>query len=188
MSYGLELSPREHYSISIAPDYSWNYDESQWILTYENATADNAAIYGALTSQTISIGIRSNYSFTPDMSLQLFVQPFLAIGNFEKYGGLDSSKTYPFYGSNNHPDLLLSKEEALDYGIDEDFNKKSLAWQSVFRWEYRPGSVFFLVWSFSSADNESLPGEFDIPGSFKNLFDQVATHKFLIKYNYWMKL
>jgi len=65
---------------------------------------------------------------------------------------------------------------------------KSLNWQSVFRWEYRPGSVFFLVWSFSSADNESLAGEFDIPGSFKNLFDQVATHKFLIKYNYWMKL
>ena len=71
---------------------------------------------------------------------------------------------------------------------NHDFNKKSLTWQSVFRWEYRPGSVLFFVWSFSSAENETLAGEFDIPGSFKNLFDRAVTHQFLIKYNYWMKL
>jgi len=179
LSYNLELSPREHYSISIAPDYAWNYDESQFIDTY----TDTTSLYGALTSQTISIGIRSNYSFTPDMSLQLFVQPFVAIGRYDKYGWLTQNKTYPFYGSNASDTWTVS-----DLPWSEDFNRKSLNWQSVFRWEYRPGSVFFLVWSFSSADNESLPGEFDIPGSFKNLFDQVATHKFLIKYNYWMKL
>ena len=182
LSYNLELSPREHYSISIAPDYAWSYDESQFIDTYYDTTS----LYGALTSQTISIGIRSNYSFSPDMSLQLFVQPFVAIGKYDKYGFLEKSKTYPFYGSN--ASSSWTAEEALDYGLDQNFNMKSLNWQSVFRWEYRPGSVFFLVWSFSSADNESLAGEFDIPGSFKNLFDQVATHKFLIKYNYWMKL
>jgi hypothetical protein len=120
------------------------------------------------------------------MSLQLFVQPFVAIGKYDKYGYLNKSKTYPFYGSNASDSYTA--EEALAAGFDLNFNMKSLNWQSVFRWEYRPGSVFFLVWSFSSADNESLAGEFDIQGSFKNLFDQVATHKFLIKYNYWMKL
>ena len=62
LSYNLELSPREHYSISIAPDYSWNYDESQFIDTY----SDTTSLYGALTSQTISIGIRSNYSLEED--------------------------------------------------------------------------------------------------------------------------
>ena len=186
LSYNLELSPREHYSISIAPDYAWNYDESQFL--YSSAALfpddpDSTSLYGALTSQTISIGIRSNYSFTPDMSLQLFVQPFVAIGRYDKYGWLTQNKTYPFYGSNASDTWTVS-----DLPWSEDFNRKSLNWQSVFRWEYRPGSVFFLIWSFSSADNESLPGEFDIPGSFKNLFEQVATHKFLIKYNYWMKL
>ena len=187
LSYGLELSPREYYSISIAPDFSWNYDESQWIFT----DVDTTSLYGALTSQTISIGIRGNYSFTPDMSLQLFVQPFVAIGKYDKYGWILKPKAYPFNGSED--EFIIWKDQAgelVDW--EDDFNTKSLNWQSVFRWEYRPGSVIFFIWSFSSADNAlltpSFSGEFDIPGSFKNLFDQVATHQFLIKYNYWMKL
>jgi len=79
-----------------------------------------------------------------------------------------------------------------EYGLayndhNYDFNTKSLNWQSVFRWEYRPGSVLFFVWSFSSYEDQELL-DFNISKSYRKLFEQVATHKFLIKYNYWMKL
>jgi hypothetical protein len=204
LSYSLELSPREHYSISISPDYAWNYDESQWVdnlYSYPEYIYLGSA-YGKLTSQTISLGIRMNYSFTPDMSLQLFTQPFLAIGKYDSYRLLMENKTYqfqenfPFYGIAIN-DITLTEENTA-YEVDDpywddynnhnyDFNTKSLNWQSVFRWEYRPGSVLFFVWSFSSYEDQELL-DFNISKSYRKLFEQVATHKFLIKYNYWMKL
>ena len=208
LSYSLELSPREHYSISISPDYAWNYDESQWV---DNLSVPHddwvtwdyiGSVYGKLTSQTISLGIRMNYSFTPDMSLQLFTQPFIAIGKYDSYRLLMENKTYqfqenfPFYGIAIN-DITLTEENTA-YEVDDpywddynnhnyDFNTKSLNWQSVFRWEYRPGSVLFFVWSFSSYEDQELL-DFNISKSYRKLFEQVATHKFLIKYNYWMKL
>ena len=220
LSYSLELSPAEHYSISVSPDYSWNYDESQWVDDlFAYPIGDYlGSIYGKLKSQTYSMAIRMNYSFTPEMSLQFFTQPFIAIGNYESYRLFIDSKSYEFVDNYNFYGTYDFSEDYMNhtlipdspgpdgewgtdddegntlyvngYGLDNDhnFNRKSLNWQSVFRWEYRPGSVLFFVWSFSSADNESLAGEFDIPGSFKNLFNQVATHQFLIKFNYWMKL
>ncbi|MDP6143504.1 MAG: DUF5916 domain-containing protein [Candidatus Marinimicrobia bacterium] len=207
LSYNLELSPREHYSISISPDYAWNYDESQWV---DNLSVSHddwvtwdyiGSVYGKLTSQTISLGIRMNYSFTPDMSLQLFTQPFIAIGKYDSYRLLMENKTYQFAENFLFYNDTLNTENTW-YLIDDpsnsyfgipynehnyDFNKKSLNWQSVFRWEYRPGSVLFFVWSFSSYEDQELL-DFNISKSYRKLFEQVATHKFLIKYNYWMKL
>ena len=207
LSYSLELSPREHYSISISPDYAWNYDESQWV---DNLSVSHddwvtwdyiGSVYGKLTSQTISLGIRMNYSFTPDMSLQLFTQPFIAIGKYDSYRLLMENKTYQFAENFLFYNDTLNTENTW-YLIDDpsnsyfgipynehnyDFNKKSLNWQSVFRWEYRPGSVLFFVWSFSSYEDQELL-DFNISKSYRKLFEQVATHKFLIKYNYWMKL
>ena len=159
------------------------------------------SVYGKLTSQTISLGIRMNYSFTPDMSLQLFTQPFIAIGKYDSYRLLMENKTYQFAENFLFYNDTLNTENTW-YLIDDpsnsyfgipynehnyDFNKKSLNWQSVFRWEYRPGSVLFFVWSFSSYEDQELL-DFNISKSYRKLFEQVATHQFLIKYNYWMKL
>jgi hypothetical protein len=179
LSYSLELAPKEHFSISFSPNYSWNYDESFWITTWD----DGESLFGELTSQTISMGIRGNYSFTPDMSLQLYMEPFLSLGDIDStaYKFFNSPKTYDFDPDNQNIPWNLYFYRAAD------FNMKRLNWQSVFRWEYRPGSVLFFVWSFSSYEDQELL-DFNISKSYRKLFEQVATHKFLIKYNYWMKL
>ena len=180
LSYSLELAPKEHFSISFSPNYSWNYDESFWITTWDD---NGESLYGELTSQTISMGIRGNYSFTPDMSLQLYMEPFLSLGDIDStaYKLFNSPKTYDFDPDNQNIPWNLYFYRAAD------FNMKRLNWQSVFRWEYRPGSVLFFVWSFSSYEDQELL-DFNISKSYQKLFEQVATHQFLIKYNYWMKL
>ena len=93
----------------------------------------------------------------------------------------NSPKTYDFDPDNDNQPWNLYYYRAAD------FNMKQLNWQSVFRWEYRPGSVLFFVWSFSSYEDQELL-DFNISKSYRKLFEQVATHQFLIKYNYWMKL
>lgn len=199
-SYRLELTPAEHYSISVAPDFVWNYDESQWVdnlYTYPEIDF-LGSVYGKLLSHTYSLTMRSNYSFTPDMSLQIFAQPFLAMGRYDSYRFFTKEMTYQFdddfqfYGNGLNENNTWYTIDDPGYGEsyqnhDYNFNIKSVNWQSVYRWEFRPGSIFFLIWSFSSAENETYLGKFDLTGSLAELFSQRPYHKFLVKFNYWIK-
>ena len=200
LSYSLNFAPAEHFSVSISPDFYQNYDESQWVDNlYSWPEFDFlGSVYGKLLSQTYSLAMRGNYSFTPDMSLQIFIQPFIAIGCYDEYRLYSESKTYHFEENFSFYNDELTEDNTY-YVVDDpyyedsyrnhnyDFNTKSLNWQSVFRWEYRPGSVFFFVWSFASNEWESYIGEFDITGSYKSLISAKPYHKFLIKFNYWIK-
>ena len=57
-----------------------------------------------------------------------------------------------------------------DYAFNNpDFNYKSLNTNLVLRWEYKPGSSLFLVWSSGRSDDESI-GPFNLSKNSKTLF------------------
>ena len=67
-----------------------------------------------------------------------------------------------------------------------DFSRRSLRSNLVLRWEYRPGSVFFLVWSQSRSkdldrDDPDLAPWRGAHRSFTDSGDSI----FLVKFNYW---
>jgi hypothetical protein len=68
-----------------------------------------------------------------------------------------------------------------------DFNFRSLRGNAVLRWEYRPGSTVFFVWTQSRSDvapNGDLQFSRDVSG----LFDAKPDNIFLLKVNYWLGL
>jgi hypothetical protein len=54
----------------------------------------------------------------------------------------------------------------------------------VFRWEFLPGSVFYLVWSHDQTNFEN-PGEFDFKRDFKNLLNAKSNNVYMAKITYW---
>jgi hypothetical protein len=56
----------------------------------------------------------------------------------------------------------------------------------VFRWEYRPGSTLFLVWSQGREGEGELEGTKSFGGDFGDLFRERANNTFLIKLSYWL--
>ena len=50
-----------------------------------------------------------------------------------------------------------------------DFNFKSLRLNAIFRWEFRPGSTLYVVWTEQRQD-DSNPGEFRVRRDFSRLF------------------
>jgi hypothetical protein len=58
---------------------------------------------------------------------------------------------------------------------------------AVFRWEYRPGSAFYLVWTQQRADDASMP-DFDFSGSMRRMFSADASNIFLAKVTYYLGL
>jgi len=148
---------------------------------------------------------RLNWTVTPTMSLELFAQPLVSSNDFSRfkefaapreldklvYGedlGTIRSETVSTGGGEKlvhfvDPD---ASGPAAEFSFDDpDFNFRSLRGNLVFRWEYRPGSTLFLVWTQDRNSTEAI-GDFDVSRDFDALLDADSNHVFLIKATYWL--
>ena len=103
-------------------------------------------IYGTLKRNVVNITARGTYAFTRDMTLEVYLQPFVAVGDYTEHPPASRA-----------PRRSSSSRSSIE--DNPDFNNKSLRSNVVFRWEYRRGSTLYLVWNVSNSD-ESRPGEF----------------------------
>jgi len=159
-------------------------------------------VFGEMHQTTVSASFRVNWTFTPQLSLQIYVQPLLSAGDFQNFKELARAKSYDFnvYGRNGS--TLEERRDAVgnivSYEADPDgsgpappltfdnpdFNFKSLRGNAVLRWEYLPGSALYVVWTQSRSDNEDI-GEFQFTRSFRRLWQTRPDNIFMVKMTYW---
>ena len=73
----------------------------------------------------------------------------------------------------------------VDSTVARDFNVKEFRSNLVLRWEYKPGSSIYLVWTQGRQDFEQAYGTRSFQGDFDNLFHQHPDNTFLIKASHW---
>ena len=170
----LTLQPRPALQGTIGVNYTAGLDSAQWIENTD-VTGDGIDdhIYGTLKRNVLSITARTTYAFTRDMTLEVYLQPFVAAGDYTDIRRFVTPKTYEF--------------EPVVYNENPDFNDKSLRSNVVFRWEYRRGSTLYLVWNVTNSD-ESRPGEFSAFRDLRSGFGASGTQVFMVKFNYWLGL
>ena len=66
-----------------------------------------------------------------------------------------------------------------------DFSFKSLRFNAVFRWEPKPGSAFYAVWTRQQQDSRN-PGTFALGRDAAALFASPGDDIFLVKIAYWI--
>ncbi len=54
------------------------------------------------------------------------------------------------------------------------------------RWEYRPGSTLFLVWTQGRQDDRNLDGRQSWTRDYRDLFALHPDNTFLVKFAYWL--
>lgn len=181
VSLRLKFRPASNVELSIGPMYRYRVDDAQWIdLIQENINGHikNHYVYGELTSHTLDFTTRANISFTPTLSLQLYVQPFITIGDYTNFKELIEPKSYQFkpYPLNQNP----------------DFHMRSLRGNTVLRWEFQPGSTLFFVWSqsreISLDDIRETELEFRPLQRLRSTFTDPGKNIFLIKCRYWFSI
>lgn len=202
-SFEAVYSPYTQLNISIGPQYTKSLNNSQWIDNIEDPSAINTYgfryVFGELKQDMISANIRVNWTFTPKLSLQLFMQPLLAVGKYTKFQEFVTPKgnEMSLYGENGS--VISYNNEDNTYTIDPDgsgagkeftidnpdFNFKSLKANVVLRWEALPGSVFYFVWTHNR-QNLDDPGRFSLKRDFSNLWSSESDNVFLIKFSYWL--
>jgi len=166
--------PRPQVQMTISTGITDGHDVAQWIQN-EDVTGDDATdyIYGELNRNVVNVTARGTYAFTRDMTLEVYLQPFAAVGDYYNIRRLAQPKSFEF--------------EPVTIDNNPDFNNKSLRSNVVFRWEYRRGSTLYLVYNVSNSE-ASRPGEFSPIRDLRTGFSAAGTQVLMVKFNYWLGL
>ncbi len=151
---------------------------------------------GGILSESVWHTPALNWTFTPKLSLQMYIQPLISVGTYTAIKELARPRSYEFltYGSGVSTIRKGNNEYVIDpdptgpaqpFSIaDPDFNFKSLRGSAVLRWEYLPGSTIYFVWTQLRTD-ESDPGTFRFGRNVSQLFRSQPDNIFLIKLRFW---
>jgi hypothetical protein len=165
-------------------------------------------VFADLDRTTVSFDTRLDVTFTPTLSLQLYLEPFISVGDYGALKEFRAPDTYDFlrYGTDVG---TLSQAADGTYTVDpdgagpastftvsdRDFSYRSLLGNAVLRWEWRPGSTLFLVWQQRRVDSvtghglngaDPWVGGFDLGRDTGDMFGAPADDVLMIKVNYWL--
>jgi len=161
----VELRPRQNVSLSFGPSIGHSEVGFQYVQTVADPTATafggQRYVFADLVQNSLAMDTRLNITFSPNLTLELFLQPLIASGDFSRYKefaaprgirrlvyGVDVGTVTPVpAGDSIDPD---GAGPAAGFVIPpQDFTFRSLRGNAVLRWEYLPGSTLFLVWTRS---------------------------------------
>jgi hypothetical protein len=193
----------ESLTISTGPSWTRSRNSAQYIRTEDDssatATFGRRYIFGMIDQTQLTLETRVNWIVNPRASLQLYMQPLASAGKygdlkelaaprtfaFRRYSSADAHVAYDVGARTYHidPDALgPSSSFSFD---DPDFNVKSLRLNAIFRWEFRPGSTLYAVWT-EQREDEDFPGDFNARRDLARLFSASANDVFLLKITYWI--
>jgi hypothetical protein len=201
----LTWKPNTQLTFSIGPSFEVSKALQQWVKNIADPTAVNTYqtryVFSTIKQHTLSANIRLNWTFTPKLSLQLFMQPFFAVGDYTDFKELAKPRSlnYNYYGQNGS--TINYNENGGVYNVDPDgsgpaqafsfnnpnFNYKSLRGTAVLRWEAMPGSILYFVWSHNQTNFDNA-GEFNFARDFKQLWSSEGDDVIMIKFSYWLDI
>ncbi|MCX7975274.1 MAG: carbohydrate binding family 9 domain-containing protein [Candidatus Aminicenantes bacterium] len=201
--FSLRWKPRSNLSLSLGPTIGFILNETQWVKRVTDPlmleTFGKRYIFGRINQKILAIEIRINWIFTPRLSLQTYLQPFMAVGQYDRFKQLNRPRAYDYLIFGEKGSIIEDKGDfylvdpdgigpAAAFTISKpDFNYKSLRGTVVMRWEYKPGSLLYLVWTQNRADF-SNPGQLAFWRDLGDLFTAPGDNIFLIKLTYRFEL
>ncbi len=203
----VEYRPSSAIDVSVGPNYNVGRSTAQYVQTVSDplasATYGGRYVFAELRSHELDLTVRINATLSPALSVQVYAQPFAFAGAYSGFKELAKPKSYQFktYGQaagttiaydsasatyTVHPDGAQPSDS---FSISNpDFRVRSLNVNAVLRWEYRPGSTLFVVWTQRRSGFFNDPS-FDVGRDFgRQLLLDRPTNVLLVKFSYWLSV
>ena len=188
----LAWSPRPNIEIGIRPSYE-RFDNSTQYIDADTVSASPHYILGRLKQSTLATTLRLAYTLSPKLSFEFYGQPFISAGKFTDYketadvraSAFDERfQTLAVSDAMGAVDVDYNGDGATDYSFgNPDFSVVDLNSNAVIRWEYRPGSTAYLIWSHA-ASGFAPDGALD-KEDYRAVFRARGEDIFLFKVSYW---
>jgi hypothetical protein len=169
---GAEVRPTTWAEFSFQFTYGRTTNREAWVKNLTDSTffPNPISVFGFRDTEGYDLTLRSNLTFTRDLTLQIYEQAFVAKGHYDHFERLLNSTILVPYNYFGNP----------------DFNTKFFNLNVVWRWEYRPGSVLYLVW----AQARQADGRNYFTPSWRDFFETFslpAENVVLLKVSYWLR-
>jgi hypothetical protein len=197
------IKPATNVFVSFAPSVETGDDPQQYVTSVTDPTATNffgtRYVFARLKSTTVSLDTRVNVTFTPDLTLEVFAQPYFSTGGYSEFREYARPRTLDKLIYGRDAGTIGYESSTSTYTVDPDaagpaapftfdnpdFSFRSLRGNAVVRWEYRPGSTVFFVWT-QERSGEDAYGTFSFSRDRAALMRDRPTNVFLVKLNYWL--
>lgn len=164
VSPAMRWRPKPNLLISGGPDFYRGHTDAQF---WDNAgTLATGSRFTELEQTQWSMNLRADYAATPNLSVQVFLQPLISTLDFHDLKELAAARTYDFV--------------PVQAGTVGGGTFGSVRGNAVVRWEYAPGSSAYFVWTQERTDADGQT-DFDRQHSFRVVSKAPANNVFLIK-------
>jgi hypothetical protein len=174
----ISLRPIPALDLDLIPTASWSRNAHRWIATQVNGDDSRTYLFGDLDARSFDVTLRGTYAFRRTLSLQVYVQPFLASGHYTRPTAATVSGARPLLA------LDAFTPATFPDGVAPDFRTGALNLNLFLRWEYMPLSALWLVYTRNQQQTPYDP----IEGPGRIRIDQFArgpaTDVVLLKLSY----
>lgn len=186
-STSLNLSPElsikmsGRFSSSISMNVTHNIQDNQWYGRFTDGASVSHYTFAHLDQRTTSATLRLNYTFTPNVSLQAYTQPFISKGTYSDVRELSATPR-----ADHYQDRYTTYNNRAVTDHPGGFNFKEFQSNLVFRWEYQPGSSLFVVWNEGRQGFVNAQGDNSFTGDVSDLMRLHPSNTLLVKMSYWL--
>jgi hypothetical protein len=189
----------DNLELSITPAYQRNRNGDQYVATVpppDGSMDDPRYVLGRLVQTTVRATTRLDYTVTPRMSVQLYAEPFISAGRYDRFKEPASLRATDHGDRYAEFDQASVSEEMGSIQVDADqdgtpdltfpspdFKVTTLISNLVYRWEYTPGSTLYVIWS--QAGNGSYADRGIHFSDVGDVFSSHAANVLLVKLSYW---
>jgi hypothetical protein len=162
---------------NLSMGFSKDRNDSQWYGNFDDQNGRHYS-FAHLDQRTVSMGLRVNYTATPDLTFEFYGAPFVSTGTYSDFRELSATPGADSYDDRYQPYTPPAESET-------SFKFTQLRTNAVVRWEYRPGSTMFLVWAHGRQDSrDGLRQSWS--RDYRDLFALHPDNTFLIKVAHWL--
>jgi uncharacterized protein DUF5916 len=192
---GVQIQAASNIDIFLGPSWSYNNDPMQYVAEAADATGKPHYIFAHIDQKSVGVTTRVNWTFSPKLSLQAYAQPFIATGRYSEYKDVNNPGAdrfrdrFTLIDANAHlSDGVFTVNQQGMYSFGRpDFSFRQLRSNVVLRWEYRPGSSLFAIWSHGQT-NSTDDGRFRLGDDLRGLASADQENLVMVKANYWIGL
>jgi hypothetical protein len=195
-SLSLTFRPGAQWEMSIDPRWMQRELSRQFVTTVGNGrpeTFGTRYVFAHVDRSEVAARFRLNYTFTPNLTLETYAEPFASSGTYFGFGELLAARSRDLlvYGTEgtaitrneDGSHTVTAGTETFTIGA-RDFNVRSFRSNAVLRWEWRPGSTMYLVWQQNRGADRDIRAV-----RLADLFDALGApgDNFLaLKVSYWI--
>ena len=188
------IQARSNIDLMIGPTWYRRDDPMQYVAEADDAGGNHHYILGHIDQTTAAMTMRLNWTFSPHLSLQVYAQPFIATGRYSELKDVDHPHAAQFQdrfhvlAGNQYrvaDDVVYASYSGAYNFASPDFDVEQLHSTIVLRWEYRPGSTVFGIWSHGRT-NTLDGGRCQLGRDLADLAHTPGENLVMIKVNYWL--